>query len=372
MRNIREVLEAGAASSTRHDHAALLARAARVRRRNRALMAGVTTVSILIAVPVGTRLMQGDRAEPSSVGSLHTASSRDLVSGQTIALPGKPTSVRSDEVGSAILVGQGAERSIVLLNGQLSVEGEAEVPEGTADFALDNDAMYAVAVAPKTFEGTLVKLDRDSGNGLGTMAIPGRPSSIAVSAEAVWVATIEGKVFRASKDLSTIQLWNGGGSTVASNGAEIWTISTDGQVRRLAPTPDGDPLTFDVGPNLAGIAVSGQAVWVTQQTPKGGYALLWRAAGGERFASVDLPGLGSGPLTAVGKEAWISLWGESIRGGRGRVIGYDISRHELSEPAEVGASPHGLALTADGRLLVANFDDATASEIGGLPASDGD
>jgi DNA-binding beta-propeller fold protein YncE/predicted Ser/Thr protein kinase len=186
------------------------------------------------------------------------------------------------------------------------------------------------------------------------------PLRVAAGKEGVWVTSErDGTVTRLDSDSGErvwrVSLPGAGPSGVAIGGRWLWvTDPSHGELLRLDPD-DGRLLqTIDVGGTPGPIALGGGRVWVADERGAGIVAV--NAEGGRVYRR-GLPPRAAPLRLAVGAGG---LWASSASTGAVRRI--DLSSLGVGEPIPVGRGPAGVTV-AGGLVWVANSRSDTVSRV---------
>ena len=174
------------------------------------------------------------------------------------------------------------------------------------------------------FDGTVSRIDPDSGEVVETIAVGLDPRGIAIGFGSVWVALAgSNTVVRIDPETNEVTqpigVGNAPGSLAVSADA-VWVVNTlDDTVSRIEPDTNSVVDTIAVGDDPAEIAVAGGIVWVANEAD----GTLSRIEPGQSSASSTVIESVPQGMAPVGSDLWVSVRDTSTshRGGTLRVLG---------------------------------------------------
>jgi YVTN family beta-propeller protein len=231
-----------------------------------------------------------------------------------------------------------------------------ELGEGVSGVAVGSK--WTWATNPR--RGELLRLDPASGRILKTLPVPGEPGPVALGGGRVWLADEGGRGIDAVNSEGARLVRSGlppqaPGLRLAWGAQGLWvTIADAGVVRRLDPASfaAGEPIRVGGGP--AGLTVAGGFVWVASS--RSGTVSKVDPALRDVVARIEVgghPGGIDGGTSAV----WVANRED------GTVSRIDVESGEVEgDPIEVGPEPGAVAVGGDA-VWVANNGDGTVSRI---------
>ncbi|HEY5942326.1 MAG TPA: protein kinase [Solirubrobacterales bacterium] len=231
-----------------------------------------------------------------------------------------------------------------------------ELGEGISGVAIGSN--WTWATNPSRHE--LLRLDPASGRVLKTLPVPGEPGPIALGGGRVWLADEGGRGIDAVNSEGARLVRSGlppqaPGLRLAWGAQGLWVAIADaGVVRRLDPAGfvAGEPIRVGGGP--AGLTVAGGFVWVASS--RSGTVSKVDPALRDVVARIEVgghPGGIDGGTSAV----WVANRED------GTVSKIDVESGEVEgDPIEVGPEPGAVAVGGDA-VWVANNGDGTVSRI---------
>lgn len=146
--------------------------------------------------------------------------------------------------------------------------------DGDTDAIPLPDSGFAIAVADGTvwvsgLDDGLFAVDAATGEVRLDIDLPGAPRGVAVAGGDVWVTLRDRRqVVRVDADtgdvVARIEL-DGQPWPIAAGAGSIWAATLDGQLVRIDPGTNRITATAVVAAETRGVAVSGEAVWITSQ-----------------------------------------------------------------------------------------------------------
>jgi DNA-binding SARP family transcriptional activator/ABC-type branched-subunit amino acid transport system substrate-binding protein len=180
---------------------------------------------------------------------------------------------------------------------------------------------------------------------------------IAVTRDAVWAIGADSSVARVDARSDRITSTTRGirAIAVAAGRAGVWVLGADGALARLdARSGRIVRRTRIHASSVGGLAVSGDAVWVTSSVD----GTLWRTAIAPRLRTGSLSvGSGAGDVTVDGERVWVA------NPLRGTVTEVDGRTNAIVRTIDVGGVPRSVA-AAGGRVWVAISDAAAPATSG--------
>jgi DNA-binding beta-propeller fold protein YncE/predicted Ser/Thr protein kinase len=226
-----------------------------------------------------------------------------------------------------------------------------------AAWLLSGIAIIVLAIAAAVL---FLLLGSDGPTVSSPIAIGRPPLRIAASSQAVWVTSErDGTITRLDPDSGKPigrPLHPGFGvAGVAIGGRWVWvTNSLRGQLLRLDPKTGRVLKTIDVGGRPGPIALGGGRVWIADEEGRGITAV--NSQGG-RVLRRGLPPQTTNLHLAYGARGlWASI------AGTGSIRRLDLGDFTSGEPIRVGRGPAGLTV-ADGLVWVANSRSGTVSKV---------
>jgi YVTN family beta-propeller protein len=231
-----------------------------------------------------------------------------------------------------------------------------EFGEGISGVAIGSK--WTWATNPR--RGELLRLDPASGQVLKTLPIPGGPGPIALGGGRVWLADEGGRGIDVVNSEGARLVRSGlppqaSGLRLAWGAQGLWVAIADaGVVRRLDPASfvAGEPIRVGGGP--AGLTVAGGFVWVASS--RSGTVSKVDPALRDVVARIEVgghPGGIDGGTSAI----WVANRED------GTVSKIDVESGEVEgDPIEVGPEPGAVAVGGDA-VWVANNGDGTVSRI---------
>jgi YVTN family beta-propeller protein len=231
-----------------------------------------------------------------------------------------------------------------------------ELGEGVSGVAIGSK--WTWATNPR--RGELLRLDPASGRVLKTLSIPGEPGPIALGGGRVWLADEGGRGIDVVNSEGARLVRSGlppqaPGLRLAWGAQGLWVAIADaGVVRRVDPASllAGEPIRVGGGP--AGLTVAGGFVWVASS--RSGTVSKVDPALRNVVARIEVgghPGGIDGGTSAV----WVANRED------GTVSKIDVESGEVEgDPIEVGSEPGAVAVGGDA-VWVANNGDGTVSRI---------
>ncbi len=187
---------------------------------------------------------------------------------------------------------------------------------------------------------------------------------IAVTTDAVWIVGPDSSIARIDVRSDRVTSTTQGirAIAVAAGRAGVWALGVDGTLAQL----DGRSgrivrRTRIHASSVGGLAVSGDAVWVTSSVA----GTLWRTVVAPRLRTGSLSiGSGAGDVTVDGGRVWV------VNPLKGTVTEVDASTNSVVRTINVGGVPRSVAASG-GRVWVAISNaatPATVSTTGGITA----
>jgi DNA-binding beta-propeller fold protein YncE len=187
---------------------------------------------------------------------------------------------------------------------------------------------------------------------------------LALGGGALWANGNDGLLRRidlTTGDVTTTRSPGNGAIDWGSDG--LWVTDIAGPLVQLTSEFERSGSSIDVGPNVVGVNSGEGVVWLTQQRPDGGFAVIAvDAETREVVHSVRLQ-RGSGAIDISANAVWVAQNGTSELGGNGTIARIDLPSGKVLEPAiTVGSGPTDIAVD-DEVLWVSNFNDHSLSRI---------
>ena len=203
-------------------------------------------------------------------------------------------------------------------------------------------------------------LDLESGEVTETIALEGRPGSVAASADAVWVTNPDvGTVTRIDPNEQEVRdsIQVGENPTGIAVGFDaVWVVESGGpSVSRISSGTNDIVDTIDVGNGPAGIAVGEGSVWVTNRFD----GTISRIDPDGATAIKTIPvGLDPRGIVVGFGSVWVALAGSNT------VVRVDPDTNSVIRPIGVGNAPGSMAVSQDpDALWVVNSLDNTVMQI---------
>ncbi|HJS26110.1 MAG TPA: protein kinase [Actinomycetota bacterium] len=184
--------------------------------------------------------------------------------------------------------------------------------------------------------------------------------SLAVGYRTVWVGTVPGmaRIDPIDDDhLRPVRLFEQPGAyngvEVALGNSSVWAATGDGELTRVDPETAEPTGSNDVGPNVSGLDVGFDAIWIVDELDE----TLTRVDAATLEAGDPVPLAGEPNDVAVGAGAvWI------LDSTAGVVTPFDPTSGRPGSPVRVGLEPTDLAIGLDA-VWVANHGEGTISRI---------
>ena len=315
-------------------------------RKRRLRMLGAVALGVVLVGGALLLLSSGDD------GAGEDGAGTAEVFGEPVEVGGKPVELASDGRGGIWVTDRAGDQVSLIeatddgqeLGGQFPTGPD---PEGVAVGA------GSVWVA-NGGDGTVSRLDPETGTVLRDYAVGGEPGGIAISNDAVWVAdnggTSVSRIDLATDEPESIPV-GAQPYGIAVGDADVWvTNRASPSVSRIDRESREQVDQIDVGQNPKGIDVSGDAVWVANT----GSANVTRIEG-ETTEAHEVGPEPRGVVVAFG-AVWVSL------GAEDRVVRLDPDSGEVQQSIEVGDDPEGITAGRDS-VWVANGGSGTVTRI---------
>ncbi|HEU5212887.1 MAG TPA: ABC transporter substrate-binding protein [Gaiellaceae bacterium] len=306
---------------------------------------------------------------PSEFGALHTLDVELARRRRRMYLGAALVGVVAAAVAIPVFaLGQGG-------SGGTSVEGNgvAEIDPGSSD-VIGTVANVGSSPGPIAYgagslwvanadDQTVARIAPDSRTVTRNLSVRGTPMALAASPGAIWVVGASAglpavSVERIDPRYETVtqgsvgNVTPGGPGVVAALGNAVWVAPSTGLLARLRPATGRVADRVDPNAAPAGVAVSRDAVWVTDSFA-------------DTVTRVD-------PATGLTTPITVGRGPAAIAGGEGAVwvansLGNSVTRIDpgtngVTNTISVGAGPAGLAV-AQGAVWVANSHDGTVTRI---------
>jgi peptide/nickel transport system substrate-binding protein len=218
----------------------------------------------------------------------------------------------------------------------------------------------AIALSPEAVwvangtNGTVERIDPTTDAVQDSIDVGNSPSGVALGERAIWVADGEsGTVSQINPDVdkvvNTTQVGNGPRG-LAVGAHAVWVVNgLDGTVSRIDPVSGRVTRTIPVPGTPSAVAVGAGSVWVASETA--GTVTRIDPAGGPALGAISV---GNGPVALAfgGGALWVA---NSVDGTVSRI---DPSANAVTATVHVGSSPQSLS-TGTGVVWVANARSGT-------------
>jgi YVTN family beta-propeller protein len=352
-------------------------------RRHARLIAAIG--ALLVAGAVAAAVVQLTRGSSSegievvagnAVGVIDPSSNR--ITAQ-IPVGRSPTNVEVGE-GAAWVI-NADDQTITRIDSDTLEAGQPfAVGGGTPiDLAVGDGALWVASGTPDPnaqFGGpvlnALVRIDPDTSGTRAVVEVPhDGPTVVSTSqqrlvaaAGSLWVVLASGGVARVDMTTGEIvaTVEGVGAFAIASDGDSIWTLETDGSLKRINPSTNG--ITANISLQTTGldsIAVGGGDVWATSSAD----GVVWRITVAPRPVSRTIQ-LETGAAAVSYHEG--SVW--VANGVRGTVSRIDPATNAVVATVAVGNTPYGLAVDDAGVWVTVQGggEAAAASTVEGIEA----
>ena len=352
-------------------------------RRHARLIAAVGALLVAGAVAAAVvQLTRGSSSEGIEVVAGNAAGVIDPSSNRiTAQIPvgRSPTNVEVGE-GDAWVI-NADDQTITRIDSETLEAGQPfAVGGGTPiDLAVGDGALWVASGTPDPntqFGGpvldALVRIDPDTSGTRAVVEVPHEGPTVVTTSQqrlvaaagSLWVVLASGAVARVDMTTGEIvaTVEGVGAFAIASDGDTIWTLETDGSLKRISPSTNG--VTANISLQTTGldsIAVGGGDVWATSSAD----GVVWRVTVAPRPVSRTIQ-LETGAAAVSYHEG--SVW--VANGVRGTVSRIDPATNAVVATVAVGNTPYGLAVD-DGGVWVTvqgGGEAATGSTVEGIEA----